>query len=92
MTSGLQIKRAHDKPNEQDGSRFLVERLWPRGVTKPALTNAAWLRDAAPSSKLRRWFHHDPLRWNESRRRYFAELKGHKDALSPILEAAHNGT
>jgi uncharacterized protein YeaO (DUF488 family) len=69
-----------------------VERLWPRGVAKSALADAAWLREIAPSRELREWFHHDPQRWNEFRRRYFAELKRHKDALSPILEAAHKGT
>ena len=92
MMSRLQVKRAYDKPSEQDGSRFLVERLWPRGVTKSALIDAAWSREVAPSPELRRWFHHDPQRWHEFRRRYFAELKCHEDALSPVLEAAHNGT
>ena len=69
-----------------------MERLWPRGVAKSALADAAWLGEIAPSRELREWFHHDPQRWNEFRRRYFAELKRHKDALSPILEAAHKGT
>lgn len=91
MTSNLQLKRVYEQPTKQDGRRFLVERLWPRGVTKSAL-DAQWLRDVAPSPDLREWFHHDPKRWNEFRRRYFAELKHHKDALSPILEAAQKGT
>jgi uncharacterized protein YeaO (DUF488 family) len=92
MASKMQLKRVYDQPSEQDGTRFLVERMWPRGVTKSALADAAWLKEAAPSPELREWFHHDPHRWNEFRRRYFAELKRRKDALSPILEAAHKGT
>ena len=92
MINKLQLKRVYDEPTGQDGTRFLVERLWPRGVSKSTLADAEWLKEVAPSSELREWFHHDPKRWNEFRRRYFAELKHHKDALSPILEAVHNGT
>ena len=92
MANKVQLKRVYDHTSEQDGSRFFVERLWPRGVAKSALADAAWMREVAPSRELREWFHHDPQRWNEFRRRYFAELKHHKDALSPILEAAHKGT
>jgi uncharacterized protein YeaO (DUF488 family) len=90
MTNKLQLKRVYDEPTEQDGRRFLVERLWPRGVSKSPLADAE-LKEVAPSSELREWFHHDPQRWNEFRRRYFAELKRHTDDLSPILEAAHKG-
>ncbi len=92
MANKVQLKRVYDHTSEQDGSRFFVERLWPRGVAKSALADATWMREVAPSRELREWFHHDPQRWNEFRRRYFAELKRHKDALSPILEAAHKGT
>ena len=92
MGSKLQLKRVYEESTEQDGTRFLVERLWPRGVTKAALCNAEWLQDAAPSAELREWFHHDPDRWDEFRRRYFVELKHHSERLSPILEAARNGT
>lgn len=92
MINKLQLKRVYDEPTGQDGMRFLVERLWPRGVSKSTLADAEWLKEVAPSSELREWFHHDPKRWNEFRRRYFAELKHHKDALSPILEAVHKGT
>jgi uncharacterized protein YeaO (DUF488 family) len=91
MTNKVQLKRVYDHANGQDGSRFFVERLWPRGVTKSALADAAWVGEVAPSLELREWFHHDPERWNEFRRRYFAELKHHRDALAPILEAAHKG-
>ena len=92
MINKLQLKRVYDEPTGQDGTRFLVERLWPRGVSKSALADAEWLKEVAPSSELREWFHHDPTRWNEFRRRYFAELKHHNNALSPILEAVHKGT
>lgn len=92
MAFKLRLKRIYDQATEHDGTCFLVERLWPRGVTKSALTDAQWLRDVTPSAELRKWFHHDPQRWNEFRRRYFAELKQHKDGLSPILEAARKGT
>lgn len=92
MTNKVQLKRVYDQASEQDGTRFFVERLWPRGVAKSTLADVAWLREVAPSPELREWFHHDPQRWNEFRRRYFAELKRHKDELSPIFEAAHKGT
>ena len=92
MEITLQLKRVYDERNEQDGARFLVERLWPRGITKLALADAQWLKDVAPSAELRKWFHHDPGRWNEFRRRYFVELKHRKDRVSPILEAVRKGT
>lgn len=92
MVGRIQLKRVYDQTSQEDGSRFLVERLWPRGIKKSALTGVAWLKEVAPSAELREWFHHDPLRWNEFRRRYFVELKHQRDSLSPIVEAAHNGT
>lgn len=92
MEIRLQLKRVYDQPTESDGARFLVERLWPRGIKKSALADAQWLRDVAPSTGLRKWFQHDPQRWDEFRRRYFAELKHQKENLSPILDAAHKGT
>jgi uncharacterized protein YeaO (DUF488 family) len=92
MENKLQLKRVYDRSTKGDGTRFFVERLWPRGLRTSVMTDAEWLRDVAPSAELRKWFHHDPERWNEFRRRYFAELKHNSDVLSPILEAAHNGT
>jgi len=92
MANKVQLKRVYDHANEQDGNRFFVERLWPRGVAKSAFADTAWIGEVAPSPELREWFHHEPQRWNEFRRRYFAELKHHNDVLSPILEAAHKGT
>lgn len=88
----IQLKRAYDQPGDHDGARFLVERLWPRGVKKSALTMQAWLKDAAPSTALRQWFGHDPARWSAFRQRYFAELSERPDAWRPILDAARHGT
>lgn len=92
MGNKLQLKRVYEPPSEEDGSRFFIERLWPRGTTKAALANAQWLKDVAPSAELRQWFHHDPERWDEFRRRYFVELKHRHETLAPILDAAHRGT
>lgn len=89
--SGIKLKRVYDPVASADGTRFLVERLWPRGVKKTALHVQSWLRDVAPSRALRRWFGHDPEKWDEFRRRYFSELSANADALTPILEAARRG-
>lgn len=74
------LERAYDPSNSQNGKRFLVERLWPRGVKKTSLVMDGWLKDVAPSTELRKWFSHDPAKWDEFQRRYFAELKGSRDA------------
>ena len=87
----IRLKRAYDPPTDADGVRFLVERLWPRGVKKSSLPIAAWLKDAAPSTALRKWFGHDPARWKEFRSRYFAELEVRPEGWLPILEAAREG-
>src|SRR5580658_5102667 len=88
----IELKRAYDKPGKTDGARYLVERLWPRGVKKSSLPMVAWLKDAAPSTELRKWFSHDQARWLEFRRRYFAELRSRPEAWMPLLEAARKGT
>lgn len=87
----IQLKRVYDPPDSADGARFLVERLWPRGVKKSSLAIDAWLKDASPSVNLRKWFHHDPALWNEFRRRYFIELKESPASWLPILKAARRG-
>ena len=84
----INLKRAYDPVASTDGTRFLVERLWPRGVKKTALHVHAWLKDVAPSTTLRRWFGHDPKKWSEFRRRYFHELRAHAEVLDPILKLA----
>lgn len=87
----IRVKRVYDPPEADDGMRFLVERLWPRGLSRESLRLDGWLRDVAPSHELRRWFGHDPARWEEFRRRYFAELDAKPEAWHPILEAARRG-
>jgi uncharacterized protein YeaO (DUF488 family) len=88
----IQVKRAYEKPDKTDGMRFLVDRLWPRGVKKDALALAAWPKDAVPSTELREWYGHEPAKWNEFRKRYFAELKFEPAAWEPLVDAAHKGT
>ena len=88
----IKVKRVYEPAEPGDGTRLLVERLWPRGIKKEALAMDEWLKEVAPSSQLRRWFRHDPARWKEFRRRYFAELDGRPDAWEPIRESARRGT
>ncbi len=88
----IRIKRAYEPPARGDGRRFLVERLWPRGVKKEALAEDAWLKDVAPSTELRQWFGHEPERWEEFRRRYRDELAANRAAWEPILEASKGRT
>ena len=87
----IQVKRVYDPPQMDDGARFLVDRLWPRGVKREALQLDGWLKDVAPSDSLRCWFNHDVVRWSEFQRRYFAELDGKPEAWWPLLEAAREG-
>ena len=87
----LVLKRAYDKASPEDGLRFLVERLWPRGIKKADLRIYAWLKDAAPSDSLRRWFAHDPKKWSEFRSRYFGELDDRPESYEPIRSAARLG-
>jgi uncharacterized protein YeaO (DUF488 family) len=84
----IQIKRAYDPPARGDGRRFLVERLWPRGMKKEALALDSWVKDVAPSTELRKWFGHRVERWEEFRRRYRAELGTNPESWQPILQAA----
>jgi len=86
------VKRVYEPAQPSDGPRFLVERLWPRGMKKAALPLDGWLKEVAASDLLRRWFSHDPTKWPEFRRRYFAELDGKPDAWRPLLDAARHGT
>ena len=85
------LKRVYDPAGPEDGSRVLVDRVWPRGVSREALAAELWLREAAPSTELRRWFNHDPERWVEFQRRYRAELAGHAADLDHIRALAAKG-
>ena len=83
-THRIGIKRAYDEPSAADGLRILIDRLWPRGMTKAALKHDAWPRALTPSNGLRKWYGHDPERFAEFRRRYREELTAHQDALDAL--------
>lgn len=84
----IRLKRAFDAPARGDGARVLVDRLWPRGCSKASLALDEWCREIAPSNDLRRWFGHDPARWQEFQRRYRAELRGKGELLDDLLARA----
>ncbi|HJS48302.1 MAG TPA: DUF488 family protein [Gemmatimonadales bacterium] len=88
----LRIKRAYEPATARDGTRVLVDRIWPRGVTKEAARLARWEKDLAPSSALRRWFGHDPAKWAEFKRRYRKELVPHAALLDALAHEARRGT
>jgi uncharacterized protein YeaO (DUF488 family) len=89
----IRIKRVYDPPEHGDGARYLVERLWPRGMTKEKAALTAWLKEVAPSPELRKWYSHDPERWPEFQKRYREELKdeAHRPALEELRHAARKG-
>jgi uncharacterized protein YeaO (DUF488 family) len=87
----ITTKRVYDPASPTDGARFLVERLWPRGVAKEKLKVEAWLKEVGPSTELRKWFNHDPEKWDEFRKRYRRELDAQPDAWQPIVSAARRG-
>jgi uncharacterized protein YeaO (DUF488 family) len=87
----LKIKRVYEDVEASDGVRFLVERLWPRGMKKEALKMKSWLKDVAPSPSLRSWYGHEPDKWEEFQQRYRAELESKPESWKPILEAAKRG-
>lgn len=85
------LKRAYEPAEKSDGVRFLIDHLWPRGVKKEALHIEAWLKEVAPSDKLRKWFGHDPEKWKEFQKRYVAELEKNPEAWKPLLRTAKSG-
>lgn len=88
----IRLKRVYESTSSEDGMRILVDRLWPRGLRKEDAAVDRWLKEIAPSSELRQWFGHDPVRWPEFRRRYTAELRQHTTMLDEIRELAKQGT
>ncbi|MFN8028273.1 MAG: DUF488 family protein [Acidimicrobiia bacterium] len=91
MSARAWIRRAYEPPTRHDGRRVLVDRLWPRGVSKAAARLDDWAREVAPSDELRRWFDHDPARWDEFRRRYRRELADHSREVARLVDAARQG-
>jgi len=87
----IKLKRAYGTPSARDGKRILIDRLWPRGVSKSDAAIDLWVKDIAPSTALRKWFGHDPARWQEFRRRYVAEIHDHADTLGELRAAAREG-
>ena len=87
----IKLKRVYEAPAPEDGERILVERLWPRGLSKQRAKVDLWLKDVAPSPELRRWFGHDPARWDEFRRRYWQELEQNADAVRLLKSKARKG-
>jgi uncharacterized protein YeaO (DUF488 family) len=88
----IKVKRIYDPPSPDDGLRFLVDRIWPRGLSKEAVKLDAWLKELAPTNELRHWYGHDPARWNVFQRRYFAELDKIPTVKQTILPAERRGT
>lgn len=87
----IKLKRAYEPPEPEDGFRILVDRLWPRGVSKDSACIDLWLKEVAPSTELRKWFGHDPSKWKPFRTRYFRELDEQTEILAELLEHVRNG-
>jgi uncharacterized protein YeaO (DUF488 family) len=87
----LQLKRVYEPAARTDGHRILVDRLWPRGLTKEKAAVDEWMKEIAPSTELRRWFAHDPDKWPEFQKRYKQELRGHADLIREIARQASRG-
>lgn len=87
----IRLKRVYDVPDEKDGLRVLVDRVWPRGLSREAVHADLWLPEIAPSVSLRRWFGHDPSKWEEFKARYFQELDGRPEAVERLLQMARGG-
>jgi uncharacterized protein YeaO (DUF488 family) len=87
----IQIRRAYDPPGRGEGYRVLVDRVWPRGISKDDLDLDEWRKEIAPSTRLRKWFGHDPARWREFQKRYFVELEGKQDSVQELMKRARQG-
>jgi uncharacterized protein YeaO (DUF488 family) len=82
----IKVKRVYETPSPADGTRILVDRLWPRGLTKEKARIDLWLKDMAPSDELRKWYGHDPEKWDEFRKRYFKELQARPESVQAVLD------
>ena len=88
----IKLKRVYEKPSKVDGIRVLVERLWPRGLTKERASVDLWLKDVSPGTELRKWFDHDSAKWEQFCKRYMEELKQNKDAVNLLKQKSKEGT
>jgi uncharacterized protein YeaO (DUF488 family) len=88
----IKLKRAYEKPSRADGARILVERLWPRGLSKERAAVDLWLKEVAPSPELRKWFGHDPARWQQFQKRYWKELEENEEAVRLLKQKGKQGT
>ncbi len=88
----IQIKRVYERPAKGDGFRVLIDHLWPRGMKKEEVAIDEWLKAIAPSTALRKWFSHDPEKWDEFKRRYFSELDENREAVAKLAEKAKTET
>jgi uncharacterized protein YeaO (DUF488 family) len=91
LASNVRLKRAYEPPATDDGTRILIDRLWPRGLTKERAAIDQWMKDISPSTKLRKWFGHDPARWDEFRRRYAQEVHKNSALLEQLRSLAQRG-
>ncbi|SFK18226.1 Uncharacterized conserved protein YeaO, DUF488 family [Nitrosomonas aestuarii] len=89
--SVVRIKRVYETPEQADGHRILVDRLWPRGLSKQKAKVDVWIKEIAPSTELRRWYGHDPNKWAEFKNRYIAELKANPDPVETVLSEIREG-
>ncbi len=87
----IKIKRVYERPDKEDGTRILVDRLWPRGMTKAKASVDLWLKELAPSTELRKWFGHDPAKWTEFKTRYRAELKENDEQVALLKSEIAKG-
>ena len=92
MHAMIQLKRVYEKPSPADGLRILVDRLWPRGLSKQGAALTLWLKDVAPSTELRKWFGHDPAKWKQFQTRYRKELRDKQDALDLLRQKSKDNT
>lgn len=88
----IRVKRVYDDPEPEDGKRVLVDRVWPRGLSKESVQADSWLKDLAPSTELRKWFGHDPEKWDEFKKRYFQELDENAELVDELLDKAGSNT
>lgn len=91
VARSIKLKRAYERPATSDGTRVLIDRLWPRGLKKADAAIDRWIKDVSPSTTLRKWFGHDPDRWQEFKKRYVAEIRKHPEPLAELRDLVREG-